>query len=304
MNVQKGQFAKQVAGAIEAMPPAATTLFQTIKDTAESARQVREAVARSLEQASAATRELASVLSAAEALAASGQEIGRRLADIASTARATLPRRREAEDRVDVADKITEVVRVVGVIAAAAEQQAAGTRAMAASVQTALAGATAAAEAMRDVLVIAETTDANSAAASRAAETFGDLAETLWSEASDLLSASAGDPTKARAFERLSVTGFQASLSIGGAAPATAEILNISRSGIALAYDCRHLLGATAEISLPTGGSVGARVVRAGHGVTGFVFIEDNLAAAEVEVERMLHLMILSGVTEHGQSAA
>jgi methyl-accepting chemotaxis protein len=184
----------------------------------------------------------------------------------------------------EVGGAIGEVETVAIAIAAAVEQQAAATREITNRVQhVALTTSTAAAE-MRTVLAIAEGTDASSQTALNASVEVGRTAETLRSEVTDFLAAmSKGDDAERRLYERVPTGGAHVMLQIAGRPGVPAEIEDMSRGGAGLRHACKDKVGSDAEITLPGGGSVKARIARNTNGTLGLVFLQDTSSLALID---------------------
>jgi methyl-accepting chemotaxis protein len=187
----------------------------------------------------------------------------------------------------EVGAAIGEVEAVASAIAAAVELQAAATREITNSVQLVTATTAAAAEAMREVLSIAEVTAASSVTASKSSEEVGRTAETLRSEVSEFLTAmSHGDDSERRLYERIPAGGARATLQIADRPAVQAAIVDISRGGIRLTYDCNCKIGTDAEITLPEGDLVKGRIARNSDGTVGVAFRQDE--ASLVRIDRAL----------------
>jgi methyl-accepting chemotaxis protein len=187
----------------------------------------------------------------------------------------------------DVGGAIGQVESVATAIAAAVEQQAATTREITNNVQQVALTTSATAEAMRNVLSIVEGTDATSQVALKASEEVGDTAETLRREVTDFLTAmSQGDDAERRLYERVPAGADEVALRIEGRPAVQAKIIDISRGGMGLAYRCEDKIGTVAEVGLPGGGSVKARIARNANGLLGLVFVQDK--ASLVHIDRSL----------------
>jgi methyl-accepting chemotaxis protein len=183
-----------------------------------------------------------------------------------------------------VGEAIGEVESVATAIAAAIEEQAAATREITQSVQLVTAATSAAAESMRGVLTIVEATNASSVAAMKASEEVGNTAETLRAEVSDFLAAmSQGNDAERRLYERIPAGGAGVSLRMAGRAAVQVTIEDISRGGIALNYNCKDKIGTDAEITLPTGDLVSARITRKGNGSLGLGFRQDETSLMRID---------------------
>ena len=137
---------------------------------------------------------------------------------------------------------------------------------------------------MREVLSIAEATDASSLAATQASEEVGRTAETLRSEVTDFLAAmSQGDEAERRLYERVPGRGAQASLRFAGQPAVSATIEDISRGGMSAAHACKAVVGTDVEITLPGSGSISGRVARNTNGSLGFSFRQDEVSLAVID---------------------
>jgi methyl-accepting chemotaxis protein len=198
----------------------------------------------------------------------------------------------------DVAVAIGEVEAVATAIAAAVEQQAAATREISESVQSVTITTNASVETMQEVLTIAEETDTVSRSVLNAADEVALTSATLRAEVDDFLSAmrrSQGDDR--RAFERVPGAGASAAVSIDGLADMQAEIIDLSRGGIALRCAREVAAGTAVKTGLPGGGTVTGRVVRSDKGVLTVAFRQD-----EVNVEMLDRA--LNAITQRRVAAA
>ena len=135
----------------------------------------------------------------------------------------------------DVGSAISQVESVATAIAAAVEEQAAATREITASVQTVSATTSAAAQSMQEVLAVAAGAKESSQTVLTAAGAVGKTANTLRTEVTDFLSAmSSGDEAERLRYERCPGNGTQAIFRIAGQPEIRAEIVDISRGGIAV----------------------------------------------------------------------
>ena len=165
---------------------------------------------------------------------------------------------------------IGTVETVATVIADAVGEQAAATREITNSVQAVSATTSAAAEALRVVLTIAENTDLSSQEALAASGRVGETAESLRAEVTDFLSAiSGGNEANRRLYERIPVHGATAGITIEGQPPVRVTIRDISRGGLAVLHSVTATPGTHVDVDLPGGGTVKARVVRASGGKRG-----------------------------------
>jgi methyl-accepting chemotaxis protein len=206
----------------------------------------------------------------------------------------------EAVDAVrDVGAAISQVELVATAIAAAVEEQAAATKEITNSVQLVTTTISAAAEAMQQVLAIAEGTDVSSMAALKASEEVGSTAETLRSEVTEFLTAmSSGDDAERRLYERIPASGTDVTLRLPGRPDARAVLQDISRGGMGVIFNCSDKVGTDAEITLPGGDSINARITRNHNGAVGFAFRQDQ--ASLQRIDRVLEMVRKS----HGRQAA
>jgi methyl-accepting chemotaxis protein len=183
-----------------------------------------------------------------------------------------------------VAAAIAEVETVAAAIAGAVTEQAMATQEITASVQQVTANTSAAADAMGEVLSIVESTDASSRTALNASDEVGSTAETLRSEVTHFLSAmSRGDDAERRLYERISAGGAQATLQTAGQPGVTVTIADISRGGISLKHNCNDSVGTDAEVILPGGNVVKARIARNANGLLGLAFRQDEASLARID---------------------
>jgi hypothetical protein len=142
---------------------------------------------------------------------------------------------------------------------------------------------------MREVLSIAETTDASSVAASKSSEEVGLTAETLRSEVTEFLAAmSRGDEAERQLYERIPAGGLQVIPNIAGRPGVQATVGDISRGGMSLMHSCDDKVGTDAMIALPQGGSINGRIANNIQGLLGFTFRQDEASLAQID--RMLAL--------------
>lgn len=196
----------------------------------------------------------------------------------------------------DVGSAIGQVESVATAIAAAVEEQAAATREITASVQTVSATTSAAAQSMQEVLTIAAGAESTSHTVLSVADEVGKTAETLRIEVSDFLSAmSRGDDAERRRYERCPGNGSNAMLRIAGQPEAQAEIVDISRGGMAVRYQGQIAAGAEVTVTLPgRGPAVTGRVSRTGSGTVGLSFRQD--AATMSRVDQAMDAIAQAGV--------
>jgi methyl-accepting chemotaxis protein len=190
----------------------------------------------------------------------------------------------------EVGAAIAQVETVATAIAAGVEQQAAATREITNSVQLVTITTSTAADAMREVLLIAERTDASSASALNASDEVGRTAGTLRTEVTDFLNAmSHGDEAERRLYERIPASGMRVTLRFNGQAPVEAMVEDISRGGMAVQHGSQHPAGTDLSIELQKGGAIRARVVRCSGGVICLAFRQDD--ATLERIDRVLGLM-------------
>jgi len=205
-------------------------------------------------------------------------QIGSQIASIRAATGAAVTAVRE------VGEAIGHVETIATAIAAAVEEQASATRAITDNVHQVALATSSAAESMRGVLVIVESTDASGLAALHAAETVGRTADTLRSEVTDFLTAmSQGDDAERRRYERVRAGDAQVTLRISGRVGVVAKIEDISRGGVGLWHECEDRIGTEAEVTLPGGGSVHGRIARKASGVLGLVFVQDKASLERID---------------------
>jgi methyl-accepting chemotaxis protein len=185
----------------------------------------------------------------------------------------------------DVTTAITQVEEVATAIAAAVEQQASSTREIASGVQAVTVSAQDANKAMQEVSAIAEETDGASSKVLSGASEVGRDAETLRAEVTQFLEAMAhADEEERRRYERIPGGGPDVVLRASGQAEQRAEIVDISRGGVAVR--CDWTLDVGTEVKMDLAGAdapVIARVVRAVQGVLGLAFRQDEAVLRRVD---------------------
>jgi methyl-accepting chemotaxis protein len=195
----------------------------------------------------------------------------------------------------EVGAAIAQVETVATAIAAGVEQQAAATREITNSVQLVTITTSTAADAMREVLLIAERTDASSASALNASDEVGRTAGTLRTEVTDFLNAmSHGDEAERRLYERIPASGMRVTLRFNGQAPVEAMVEDISRGGMAVQHGSQHPAGTDLSIELQKAGAIRGRVVRCSGGVICLAFRQDD--ATLERIDRVLGLVGRSAV--------
>jgi len=299
MDTHTEELGRSVAGALDGFRSAAEAMVEAASGIGEGAQRIQETVSRTLDGANGSASDLNAVAASAQDLVAGINEINRQVIGAASAMQAAVQRAADGDGKTSglshVAEQLTNVVTLLGEVAGTVKRQAAAARDISAIVQTAIASNAATAEGMREVLAIAEATHASSTAASRGAQDIAHLVETLSHDVVDFLPAAPlPDESKLRLYERLRASGFEVTLRVAGRAPVQASLLDISRVGIAAQYQAEDPIGTEVEVELPSGGTVNGRIARIAEGVTGIAFPADNDTL--VEVDRTLHLLILSGV--------
>jgi methyl-accepting chemotaxis protein len=176
----------------------------------------------------------------------------------------------------DVGAAIGQVDEVATAIATAVVQQASATQEIAGSVQAVTVTTASAVDAMHQVLAIAENTDARSHMAADGAAAVGQTAATLQAEVTEFLAAmSQGSETERRLYERVPGGGARATLQFPGRAVVTAEIRDISRGGMSVLHGSNDAAGTEADVALPGGGVIKARVARRTADLLMFAFRQD-----------------------------
>ncbi len=297
MDTKTEELGRTVAGALDGFRSATNVMVQAATAVGEGAQRIRDSAARTLEGASISVRDLNAVAASAQDLLTGINEINKQVLGAASSMQAAVERATAAGGGglSQATEQLATVVRLLSELAVAVKRQSGATRDIVAGVQAAIASGTASNEAIREVVTIAESTESNSIAVSHAAGDVGRLIDALATDVADFLPpVPSSQDEKQRIYERLRASGFEVTLSIAGGEPTQAALLDISRTGIAAKHDCRHTVGTDVTVTLPSGGTVTGRIARIADGVTGIAFPEDN--ATLVELERTLHLLILSGV--------
>ena len=154
-----------------------------------------------------------------------------------------------------------------------------------ASVQTVSATTSAAAQSMQEVLAVAAGAKESSQTVLTAAGAVGKTANTLRTEVTDFLSAmSSGDEAERLRYERCPGNGTQVIFRIAGQPEIRAEVVDISRSGIAVRCQRAGAAGTDAVLTLPGHGPVvTARIARVTTGTIGFAFRQDSTTSARVD---------------------
>jgi hypothetical protein len=179
---------------------------------------------------------------------------------------------------------IARVETVATVIAAAVGEQAAATREITNSVHQVTAITTAASVALREVMAIAEKTDAISGNAVHSADEVGRTAIMVRTEVTDFLAAmSHGDEAERRLYERIPAAGFRAALRIVGEAAVDVAIGDISRGGMTLLHNAQLAPGTDVEAGLPGNFAIRGRVAHSSDGKIGIAFRQDANSLAEIE---------------------
>ncbi|HUB11154.1 MAG TPA: methyl-accepting chemotaxis protein [Acetobacteraceae bacterium] len=187
----------------------------------------------------------------------------------------------------EVSQIIARMDAVAASVAAAVEQQSATTREIAVSVQAVSTATVATTHAMEQVSGVADEAGTVSQNVLRAAETIGHEAGTLRAEVDDFLAVVRDDTGERRQFERIGGRGAIAALRVAGREALRAEVVDISRSGVALRCEWRLPAGTEVAIELPQAGDwISARVVRCADRLIALVFKQD--AATLLRVDRAL----------------
>ena len=188
---------------------------------------------------------------------------------------------------------IGKINEVSAAIAAAVEQQNATTHEIAASVQAVSnANGLMPAQAMENVVSVANNAGSASRDVLTGAVQIGREAETLRTEVDQFLVAVRDDTTdERRRYERIASKGAMASVQTNGRPATRMALRNVSRGGAALASEWTLPTGTQVEVELPdAGGPVTARVVRCGNGELGVVFGSEPQALQRID-------RFLAGVT-------
>ena len=176
-----------------------------------------------------------------------------------------------------VGGAIGEVENVASAIAAAVEEQNAATRHISQSVQSVSLATGNATVTMQSVLSIAGVSEKAAQFVRSAAENVGETSQVLQQEVTDFLnSVSSLDENDRRKYERIPGNGAAAELMLSKQGRVRAEIVDISRGGIAVRVDAGEPAGKDVELWLPEAdASVHGRVVRCANGTTALCFRQD-----------------------------
>jgi hypothetical protein len=298
MDTKTEELGRTVAGALEGFRTSTNVMVQAASAVGEGIQRIREAATRTSEGASVSLRDLTAVSATAQELLTGINEINKQVLSAAVAMQVAVERASSGGGTTgglsQAGEQLATVVRLLGEIAGAAKQQVALVRDVSAGLQTAVASGGVATYAMRELISTADTGEGNCEAAARAARDAADLVETLSVHVAEFLPKPSSDDSKLRLYERLRASGFEVTLAIGSGPSVTSQLLDISRTGIAARYDGAASLGTDVTVTLPSGGTVHGRVARRADGIVGIAFPEDD--ATMVEVDRTLHLLILSGV--------
>jgi methyl-accepting chemotaxis protein len=185
----------------------------------------------------------------------------------------------------DVSTAIGEIDQIAGAIATAVDQQAAVTRGIVESVQAVTSATQQAARAMHDASAMSETASHTSDRVLQVAVEFRDTAETLDGEIKHFLDAMANTAEQdRRRYERIPGHGAEARLQMSGQADVRLEIIDVSRSGMALRHTAKLDRGAEVRVELPGAtAAVLARVVRADGKTIALAFRQDPAALAQLD---------------------
>ncbi|PPQ28318.1 cache domain-containing protein [Rhodopila globiformis] len=199
----------------------------------------------------------------------------------------------------DVGTAIGEIDQIAAAIATAVDQQAAVTRGIVDSVQAVTSATRQAASAMQDASAMSETASHTSDRVLQVAGEFHDTAETLDGEIRNFLDAMANTAEQdRRRYERIPGQGATARLQIAGQPDVTLEIIDISRSGMALRHAAKLERGNDVRVELPGAtASVLARVVRADGKSIALAFRQDPAALAQLD-------RALDGISARQRAAA
>jgi methyl-accepting chemotaxis protein len=192
------------------------------------------------------------------------------------------------EDTVNAMNEIGSIIGRMGevstAIAAAVEEQSVSTREIASSIQG-VAGSTAqAANAMEHVVEVADRAGEASRNILTEAGEIGSESEKLRLQVEAFLQAVQTDSGERRRFERIAGLSLSATLTVAGAAPVKAAVLNLSRGGIALRHRALVQAGQDVQVDLPNaGGLVAGRVIRVTDGVVAIAFSDSPTILARID---------------------
>jgi methyl-accepting chemotaxis protein len=182
-----------------------------------------------------------------------------------------------------IAETVRRVAEIAAGIAHAVEEQGRATQEIAAGAQNVARTTDTTAQAMRDLVAVADQTGTLSQDVLRAAAGSGREATMLRGEMDAFLEAmrNAGER---RHYDRLPGHGLTATLLQGGKEQSLA-IADMARGGVALAYETSLPIGARIEVRLPGGEStVAGRVARKEAGLTAFALNQDGASLARIDV--------------------
>ena len=181
-----------------------------------------------------------------------------------------------------IAQTVRRVEEIAAGIAHAVEEQGRATQEIAAGAQSVARTTDATAQAMQDLVAVADQTGTLSQDVLRAATGSGQEAAMLRGEMNNFLEAmrNAGER---RHYDRLPGRGLSAGVVLPGGTQVL-PIADMSRGGVGLAADLALPLGARAELRLPGGDStVTARVARKEAGLTAFALNQDGASLARID---------------------
>jgi methyl-accepting chemotaxis protein len=175
-------------------------------------------------------------------------------------------------------------------IATAVEQQSATTREIASSVQGVSGATIRSAQAMGQVVVVADQAGAASQEVNAGAARIVLEAERLRTEVDRFLGAVQVDLGERRRFERIDGHSVKVSIQMSGQKPIRAAIKDLSQGGIALLCNQPFAPGTDVAIELPeTGAAVAGKVIQAEGGTLRVGFRDDD--ATRQQVARAMHAL-------------
>jgi methyl-accepting chemotaxis protein len=177
----------------------------------------------------------------------------------------------------EIGGMIGQMDEVATAIAAAVEQQSVTTREIATNVQGVSGATVQSAQAMTQVVVVADQAGSASERVITGAAEIGQEVERLRSEVDRFLAAVQNDSGERRRFERIGTGSVGVMIRLSGQAPTQATIEDLSQGGAALLCDQSAAVGSEISIDLPeSSGTVSGKLVRVQGGLLKIEFRGDD----------------------------